>query len=66
MYQVTLLFPSWVAFHLWCQAMSIARDGEEPDTLHLNGRFLGHYWPSPDTLDGIMATVNVQAPGGVQ
>ena len=64
MYQVTLLFPSFLSFRLWCKAMGIVCDREEPSTLHLDGRFLGHYWPSPDTLEGILATVTIPKPGG--
>ena len=60
MYQVTLLFPSFQAFRLWCRAMDVLRDRENNNTLHHEGRLLGHYWPPSDTLDGILATVTIQ------
>ena len=66
MYQVTLLFPSPLAFRLWCKATDILRDGHDANTLHHEGRLLGHYRPAPDTLDGILAEITIEPPGGTQ
>jgi hypothetical protein len=65
MHQVTLLFPSWLSFRLWCKAMDILRDGESANTLHHDGRFLGHYFQAPDTFDGILAQITIENRGGV-
>ena len=64
MFQVTLLFPSFLAFRLWCRAMDILCDRESANTLHHHGRFLGHYFQSPDTFDGILAEITIENRGG--
>ena len=64
MYQVTLLFPSFQAFRLWCRAMDVLRDRENNNTLHHEGRLLGHYRSAPDTLEGILAEIKIISEGG--
>ncbi len=60
MCQVTLLFPSSMAFRLWCRAVGILCDWKSTHTLHHDDRLLGHYRPAPDTLDGILAEITIE------
>ena len=59
MYQVTLLFPSFQAFRLWCRATDVLRDGNGANTLHHEGRLLGYYRPAPDPLQGVLAEIKI-------
>ena len=66
MHQVTLLFPSFQNFRLWCRATGILFGQQDAQALHLDGRPLGHYCPAPDTAGGILAEVAIEPQGGKQ
>lgn len=61
MYQVTLLFPSFRAFRLWCRAVDVTYSEHAANALHYNGQALGHYCPATDRPAGILATITVEA-----
>ena len=64
MYQVTLLFPSYQAFRLWCRAVGILHDWENANTLHYEGRLLGHYQPASGAQAGILAEITIKKQEG--
>ena len=65
-YQVTLLFPSFQSFRLWCRATGVSYDPHEAQALRLDGQPLGRYCPAPDAVGGILAEVAIQLQGGKQ
>jgi len=64
--QVTLLFPSFQNFRLWCRATGVSYDQHDAQTLHLDEQPLGHYRPAPDTVGGILAEIAIEPQGGQQ
>jgi len=64
--QVTLLFPSFQAFRLWCRAMDISYNQHNNQALHRNGEPLGRYQPVPDSMAGILAEIAIEPQGGKQ
>jgi len=59
LYQVTLHFPSFQSFRLWCKATGVSFDQRGAQALCLNERPLGQYRPAPDGVGGILAEVAI-------
>jgi len=65
-YQVTLHFPSFQNFRLWCRATGVSYDQHGAQTLHRDERPLGQYRPAPDGVGGVLAEVAITRQEGGQ
>ena len=64
MYQVTLLFPSYQAFRLWCRAMVITHGDHTANTLYRNDQTLGRYRPASGAQVGVLAEIAIKQQEG--
>jgi hypothetical protein len=66
MAQVTLLFPSFQNFRLWCRDFDISYGRNGDQALIRNDQPLGSFRPAEDDEGGILAEVIIQPKGGQQ